>query len=68
MKFDGKSGRRPSAEARRYVYNVIATSIESDLRDDGGWLMGGLDEEVDRRRVTKAAKAVIKEMLRKGKS
>lgn len=68
MKFDGSSGRKPSAEARRYVYNVLATSIETDLGDHEGWLFGGLDDEVDRRRVKKAAKLVVAELLRKGSS
>lgn len=66
MKFDGSSGRRPSAEARRYVYRVLATCLDTDLGDDEGWMLGGIDCEFDRRRVKRAAELVIEELLRKG--
>jgi hypothetical protein len=68
MKFDGSTGRRPGAEARRYVYNILATMIDNDLGDNGGWLFGGMEDEFDRRRVRKAAKLVMAEMSRKGKA
>lgn len=41
LKFNGSGGLRPSAEARRYVYRVLAASIDEDLRDFDGWLLGG---------------------------
>jgi hypothetical protein len=63
--FDGSSGRRPSAEARRYVYAIVATSLENDMEDSGGWLFGGLESEFDRRRVRKAARLVVTELRRK---
>lgn len=66
MRFDGSSGRRPVTEARRYIYNVLATAIGTDLEDLEGWLLGGIDEESDRRRIRKAAKAVVAELRRKG--
>jgi hypothetical protein len=66
MMFDGSSGRRPSAEARRYVYMVLATSLDVDLQDPDGWMFGGMENEVDRRRVRKAAVLVIAELQRKG--
>ena len=68
MKFNGSSGRKPQTEARRYVYGVLATAIENDGEDMRGWLFGGLEDEVDRRRVEKAAKAVVKEFRRKAKA
>lgn len=65
MKFDGSSGKRPSAEARRYVYAVAASSLETDLTDPEGWLLGGLDDEVDRRRVKRETRKVAAELRRK---
>ena len=67
MKFNGSSGRKPQTEARRYVYAVLATAIEHDGDDIRGWLFGGL-EEPDRRRVEKAARAIVKELRRKAKA
>lgn len=64
--FDGKSGRRPSAEARRYVYRVLAAALDEDLNDRQGWVFGGMDHDVDRRRAWKEAKKIIAELLRKG--
>jgi hypothetical protein len=68
MKFDGSSGRKPSAEARRYVYAVLATIIDNDMNGEQQWFLGGIDDDADRRRVRKAAKAVEAEMIRKGKA
>ena len=65
LKFNGSSGRRPSAEARSYVYAVLASALETDLGDPEGWMRGGIEEEPDERRVFKAARAVIKELRRK---
>lgn len=67
LKFDGSSGRRPSAEARRYVLAVVATSIDNDLGDREGWLLGGLEEEPDRRRVRNEAKKMIARLQREAK-
>jgi hypothetical protein len=67
-KFDGSSGKKPSAEARRYVYAILAAMIDNDMSDTGQWFFGGLDNEVDRRRVRRAVKLVEAEMIRKGKS
>jgi hypothetical protein len=50
------------------VYRVLAASIENDVGDLEGWLLGGLEAEPDRRRVRKAAKAVVAELRRKGES
>jgi hypothetical protein len=65
LTFNGKSGRKPQTEARRYVYRIIASMLANDAVDGNGWLLGGLDEEPDRRRVKKAQRAVQLEMARK---
>ncbi len=67
LKFSGESGRKPQTEARRYVYRIVAAMLANDGTDAEGWLLGGIEEDPDRRRVRKAAKAVADEMLRKGK-
>lgn len=67
MKFDGSSGKRPSVEARRYVYAVTAASLDTDLCDPEGWVLGGLVDEADIRRAKKATKLVIAELVRKGR-
>lgn len=67
MKFDGASGMRPSAEARRYVYVVLSSALETDLGDPQGWIFGGIDNEFDRRRAFAAARLVIRELRRKGR-
>lgn len=66
MRFDGSSGKKPSAEARRYVYKTIAHFLTDDVDNaGGGWLLSGIDDEVDRRRIRKAAQAVAVMMRRK---
>jgi hypothetical protein len=65
MKFDGSSGRKPSAEARRYVYAVLASCLADDMTDRGGWVFGGIDSDFDRRRLIRAGQLVVKELLRK---
>lgn len=65
--FNGKSGRKPQTEARRFVYNVIATLLDNQQeRGEHGWFALGDDgDEFDRRRLRKALDAVRDEMLRK---
>lgn len=65
MKFDGSSGRKPSTEARRYIYAVLAASLESDMRDPDGWVRGGIEDEFDLRRLRKEARKVFTELMRK---
>lgn len=69
MKFKGENGRKPSTEARRYVYQVLAQTLEYDLANGAEWLTdaGGGDtlNEFDKRRVVAAANKVIVEMQRK---
>lgn len=68
MMFDSSNGRgRPSAQARRYVYAVLASSLTDDLTNSEGWVFGGMEDEVDRRRARKAAKLVIAELIRKAR-
>jgi len=69
LKFSGASGRKPQTPARRYVYRVLARMLDPQLWDDssmGRWMLDGLDEEPDRRRVIKAMRAVRAELERKG--
>lgn len=66
LMFSGTSGRRPSSEAHRYIYKVLASSLQADLNDAEGWVFGGVTQEPDRRRARKAAEVVIKELIRKG--
>ena len=67
LKFDGSSGQLPSAEARRYVYRVLASCLEDDVQHAAeGWVFGGLENEFDRRRAKRAAELVIKELRKKG--
>lgn len=68
LKFSGDSGRKPSAEARRYVYAVMASALETDLIDPEGWVRGGLGNEFDDRRAKSAARKVITELRRKAKA
>jgi len=67
-KFNGASGRKPQAEARRYVYAVLVAVLNNEFNERDGWMFGGIEDEFDRRRLTKAIKAVAVEMLRKSKS
>lgn len=64
MKFDGSSGRRPSAEARRYIYRCLASTLQNDAGDlSAGYLFDEEDlEEVDIRRLKKEAQKVIHEL------
>lgn len=65
--FDGRSGHRPQAEAQRYVYRMAARMLEHEFHPDEahGWIFGGIETEVDQRRVKKALKQVITEMERR---
>lgn len=64
-KFTGANGRKPSTGARRYVYAILVPMLEHELSDMDGWMFGGIENEFDCRRLTKAIKAVAKEMRRK---
>lgn len=66
MRFDGKSGMKPSAQARRYIYTTLANFLEDDVTSDG-WMLGPLDDEFDRRRVRNEARKVVAELRRKSK-
>lgn len=66
MRFDGSTGHRPSTEARRYLYRVLAAVIDCEMRDPDGWFRGGIKNEFDTRRLRHAAKLVAAEMMRKG--
>ena len=66
MKFNGASGRKPSAEARRYIYRMLAMSLEEKLSDGTGnpYDDDGLDE-LDRRRIQRVGDLVVRELRRK---
>jgi hypothetical protein len=64
-KFEGKDGRKPSTEARCFVYRVLAKTLVHDLSNDSGWLYEDMDE-FDRRRVRNAVQKVIVELKKKG--
>jgi hypothetical protein len=68
VKFDGSSGKKPSTEARRYVDAVLWSMLEAELEAaerEHTWMFGGLDDEVDRRRVRAAIRRVQTALQRK---
>lgn len=67
LKFDGASGLKPQTQARRYVYRIMVTMLENELESNerDGWMFGGIEQEPDVRRLTKAIKEVAAEMFRK---
>lgn len=66
LQFSSEHGHTPSYEARHYIYRVLANALETDMTDRDGWILGGIEEEPDRRRLHIQAKAVVKELMRKG--
>lgn len=65
-KFKGADGRKPSTEARRYVYRRISKLLEDELQEGIGWLWEGDDiDEFDRRRIHAAVYKVAAEMRKK---
>jgi len=64
MEFSGENGTKPSTQARKYVYQILAKALIADLDNDSRWLYEGLDE-ADQRRVRTAVRKVIVEMRRK---
>lgn len=67
MRFDGKTGMKPSAQARRHIYATLANFLEDDVTNDGAWALGLLDDEFDRRRARNEARKVVAELRRKSK-
>lgn len=67
LRFTGDSGRRPQAEARRYVYGVLATMLEHELTAEArdGWIFGGIEFDADRRRLRRAVRDVVKTLRRR---
>lgn len=66
MIFTGANGRKPSTEARRHVYRMLAQALAHDMTDMDAWVLGGIEDEVDVRRLRIAAKKVYAELKRKG--
>ena len=70
-KFTGADGRKPSTEARRYVYRRLAKLLEDELNENEGigWLWEGDDiDEFDRRRIRGALMKVVAELHKKADS
>ena len=67
MIFNGDSGRKPQAEARRWVYGVLGAIMDNAVeRSENGWFsLGPEANEFDRRRLKKALDAVRAEMFKK---
>lgn len=65
MIFTGKDGRKPSTEARRYVYRMLLNMLSHDNEDPHGWLWGGIEDDFDRRRLKIAIGKVKAELTRK---
>lgn len=65
MMFSGKDGRKPQTEARRYVYRCLYQTLVNDF-DTGAGYLNEFASEFDRRRCHKAARAILKELERKG--
>lgn len=65
LQFNGRDGLRPQAQARRYVYRVLFAMLDHELTERDGWMFGGIEQEPDQRRLTKAIEAVKKEIKRK---
>ncbi len=70
LRFDGKNGRTPSAQARRYIYERLAVMLKEDMYqhpppDGGSFVLRHIDNEFDERRVRKEAQKVISELHRK---
>jgi hypothetical protein len=67
LKFSSANGRKPQTEARRYVYAILVPMLEHELSGEAcdGWMFGGIEEEPDKWRLTKAIRAVMVEMRRK---
>lgn len=61
QKFDGNSGKRPQAEARRHVYRSLLCLMD----DYGDAIVGDIDDPFDLRRLDKATDAVRKELKKK---
>lgn len=52
-------------EARTYVYAVMISMLDAELKTDEGWMFGGVADEPSQRRLTKAIKVVAAELQRK---
>lgn len=64
--FRGTNGHKPTTQARKYIYRILATALETDMTDPEGWVLGGVEQEPDRRRLHIVAKKVVAELQRKG--
>ena len=70
QRFDGKHGRKPSAQARRYIYERLAVLLKTDMcqhpaPDGGSFVLQHIDNEFDERRIRKEAAKIVSELHRK---
>jgi hypothetical protein len=62
---DGQHGRKAQTMARAYVYNVLVAMLDNEPNEPEGWMFGGIENEFDRRRLTKAIRQVQDELRKK---
>lgn len=70
LRFNGESGKKPSAQARRYIYERLAVMLMDDMRDrprSDSFVLREINNEFDERRVRNEAKKVVAELERKAK-
>lgn len=70
LRFNGTNGRKPSAQARRYIYERLAVMLKEDMYqhpppEGGSFVLRHIDNPFDERRVRKEALKVISELHRK---
>lgn len=64
MTRNDRKSRSPYVAARRYVYSVVATTLEEDISNGSEWIFEGDDKvEIDLR--LKAIESLVKEFRRK---
>jgi hypothetical protein len=64
MEFTKSNGTKPSTQARRYVYRIVAELLDGDIANGSEWMWREFDE-ADSRRIMNATKKIIAEMRRK---
>lgn len=70
LRFNGTHDRRPSAQARRYIYERLAVMLKGDMYqhpppEGGSYVLRHIDNAFDERRIRNEAKKVISELHRK---
>lgn len=70
LRFSGANGRKPSAQARRYIYERLAVMLKEDMYqhpspEGGSFVLRHINNEFDVRRIRNEAQKVISELHRK---